>query len=337
MACHATRHASNLGRRSLMKRRALLVGIDVYDHKSRLGGCVNDVAALTPLLATHEEGASNFKVTSLTSRDTRIDKSCLMRHARSLLESDADVAVLYFAGHGASRSGDVVLCTQDGDDYDEGVAFSALLGLINGSRVAEVVVILDCCFSGGAGGNPVIGGDLSYVRPGVAVLSASRADQVAMEMPTTGQGSFSYFLCAALDGGAADVLGNVGVIGAYAFLRESFGGGEQSPTFKCNVANLHQLRRCKPTVSLEEMKLLSTLFGPEPDFLYALDRSYEPTEEPRHAENEATFAILQRYRAAKLVEPVGVDHMYDAAMRSLHCQLTPLGRHYRYLADQGLL
>lgn len=320
-----------------MTKRALLVGIDTYAHRPRLRGCVNDVDALAPLFGEHEDHSPNFDVTSLTSRDTRIDRSCLMRHARELLNSDADVAVLYFAGHGAFRTGDVVLCTQEGDEHDEGVAFSSLLGLINDSAVDEVIVILDCCFSGGAGSNPVIGGDLSYVRPGVAILSASRPDELAMEMPTVGQGSFSYFLCAALEGGAADVLGNVGVISAYAYLRESFGAGEQSPTFKCNVANLHRLRRCHPAVPLEQLRRLPKLFRPEPSFRYPLNSSYEPTAKPRNAMNEATFAVLQRMRAAKLVEPVGVEHMYDAAMRRLSCRLTPLGRHYRHLAERDLL
>lgn len=319
-----------------MTKRALLVGIDTYDHWRDLTACVKDVKALAPLLAYHEDGTDNFAVTSLTSRATRIDRSCFMRHVRAELDSDAEMVLLYFAGHGAARAGDVILCTQEGDDHDEGVAFSNLLGLVNACTVPEVIVILDCCFSGGAGGNPVIGGDLSYVRPGVAILSASRHDEMAEETPG-GRGRFSYFLGAALEGGAADVLGKVGVISAYAYLRESFSAGEQSPTFKCSVANLHKLRRCLPAVPIEEIQRLPEFFGSDPGFLYPLDRSYEPTAEPRDSANEAIFAILQRYRAAKLVEPVGVPHMYDAAMRKLPCRLTPLGRHYRLLAERGPL
>lgn len=316
-----------------MTKRALLVGIDTYDHWRDLTACVKDVEALVPLLSKHEDHSDNFAVIPLTSRTTRIDRSCLMRHVRAELDSDADMVVLYFAGHGAARAGDVILCTQDSDAHDEGVPFSNLLGLINASEVAEVIVILDCCFSGGAGGNPVIGGDLSYVRPGVAIVSASRHNELAEETPG-GRGRFSYFLGAALEGGAADVLGNVGVISAYAYLRESFGAGEQSPTFKCSVANLHKLRRCLPAVPIHEIERLPEFFRADPGFLYPLDPSYEPTAKPHHPVNEAIFAILQRYRAAKLVEPVGVPHMYDAAMQKMPCRLTPLGRHYRHLAER---
>jgi hypothetical protein len=37
------------------------------------------------------------------------------------------------------------------------------------------------------------------------------------------------------------------------------------------------------------------------------------------------------------VEPVGMDHMYSAAMQNGACRLTPLGKHCRRMADQGRL
>lgn len=319
-----------------MSKRALLIGIDTYDHWTPLSACVKDVVALKSRLATHGDLSENFYVTSLTPAVERIDRACVMRHVRAELNSGADVVLLYFAGHGAERAGDVILCTQEGNDDDEGVAFSALLGLIHQSKVDEVIVILDCCFSGGAGGNPVIGSELVYLRPGISILAASRHDEVADEI-TDGQGRFSYFLCAALDGGAADVLGNVSVISAYAYLRESFGAGEQSPTFKCNVAKLHRLRQCHPAVSREEMLRLPEFFRADPGFLLPLSPAYEPTAPQADPVKVKVFGILQSYRAAKLVEPVGVPHMYDAAMASKSCRLTALGRHYRHLADRRLL
>ncbi len=319
-----------------MSKRALLVGIDSYDHMDELSACVKDVEALEPLLKRNEDRSKNFSVITLKSTEKRIDRSCLMRHMRAELESDAKMVLLYFAGHGAQRSGDVVLCTQEGDADDEGVHFSTLLALINDSSVDEVVIILDCCFSGGAGGNPVIGRELSYVRQGVAILTASRHNEVALEDVALKQGRFSYFLCAALSGGAADVLGSVGVIGTYAYLRESFGVGQQRPMFKCNVAELQRLRSCYPAVPHDEIRRLPKLFH-TPEHMLKLDPSFERTAKLNHPVNEATFSILQRMRAAKLVEPVGVAHMYDAAMQHGFCQLTILGRHYRHLAEQGLI
>jgi hypothetical protein len=38
-----------------------------------------------------------------------------------------------------------------------------------------------------------------------------------------------------------------------------------------------------------------------------------------------------------LLEPVDADHMYFAAMESKACRLTPLGRHYWHVANNGRL
>jgi hypothetical protein len=68
--------------------------------------------------------------------------------------------------------------------------------------------------------------------------------------------------------------------------------------------------------------------------VFQLDPSYEPEAEPRNPEHEAVFKTLQNYRAAKLLDPVGAEHMYFAAMSSAGCRLTPLGRHYWHMASE---
>jgi hypothetical protein len=49
-------------------------------------------------------------------------------------------------------------------------------------------------------------------------------------------------------------------------------------------------------------------------------------------ENVRKFAVLQKYNRLNLLIPVGVEHMWNAAMESCSCQLTALGEHYRRLA-----
>ena len=186
---------------------------------------------------------------------------------------------------------------------------------------------------GGAGGVPQLGGDVAALREGISLLSASRSDQTAAETPS-GRGLFSFYLCGALDGGAADVLGKVTLAGVYAYLSESFGPWDQRPTFKANVDRLHELRLCSPAVPVNKLRRLPEFF-PNPDQEFPLDPSYEPTVEPEHSEHQAIFEILQQCRAAKLVEPVRADHMYFAAMESQACRLTPLGKHYHRMSSQG--
>lgn len=315
-------------------KRALLVGVDAYVNFNPLGGCVNDVHALEPLLARNEDGTVNFDCQVRIAANV-ITRDLLLRDLQALLGPGADVALLYFAGHGAGEGNDVAVCTHDGTGMTPGVSLSQILGLVQSSPVREVIIVVDCCFSGAAGGVPQLGPDLAVLRNGVTILAASRGDQTSAET-AAGRGLFSTYLCGGLEGGAADVMGKVTMAGLYAYLDESFGPWDQRPVLRANVDRLHELRRCSAAVPLEHLQRLPELFV-TPDYEMPLDPSYEPEAEPAHPEHERDFAMLQACRAAKLVEPVDAEHMYFAAMQNKACRLTPLGRHYRAMVEQGLL
>jgi len=316
-------------------KRALLVGIDDYDNFNNLTGCVNDIHALAPLLSRNYDNSPNFDCRSLTSDGGRVDRNTFLEAVDALLVPGADVGLFYFAGHGNAVTNDVTLVTQDGTKTEAGVSLASILGKVQNSTIREIIIVLDCCFSGAAGSVPQLGSRDAVMRQGVAIITASRSDQTASEM-LGGRGFFSFYFCGALDGGAADTLGKVNLAGVYAYLSESFGPWEQRPTFKANMDRLHELRRCKPDVPIDELRHLPEFFTAPGDDL-RLDPTYEPKADPKHPEHEAIFAILQRCRAAKLVEPVGVEHMYFAAMESKACRLTPLGKHYWRLAEQKRL
>lgn len=315
-------------------KRALLVGVDDYMNLTPLGGCINDVHAIEPLLARNEDGTVNFDCQVRVGPDG-VRRDALIRDVQELLRPGADVALLYFAGHGSGDGNDVALCTYDGTNPTPGVALSQILAYVKTSPVREVIIVLDCCFSGAAGGVPQLGSDLAVLRDGVTILAASRGDQTSAET-TAGRGLFSTYLCGALEAGAADVMGKVTMAGLYAYLDESFGPWDQRPVLRASVDRLHELRRCEPAVPLGHLQRLPELFVTA-DYELPLDPSYEPAAEPAHPEHERDFALLQACRAAKLVEPVDAEHMYFAAMQNKSCRLTPLGRHYRAMVEQGLL
>ena len=309
-------------------KRALLLGIDHYASFKDLGGCANDADALEPLLARNEDNTPNFGCRTLTARDssTPITRDLLLEHVHELLGPGCTFALFYFAGHGSPKGGDVALVTSDGTQTTPGVLFSEILAIINASTVNEVIVILDCCFSGGATTIGALGNQLANLRNGLSVLTASRNDQVSMETPH-GRGQFSTYLEGALDAGAADVLGHVTVAGLYAYLSESFGTWEQRPTFKANIDRLHDIRKCDPRLPLETLRQLTDWF-PTADYDLPLDPSFEPTEDNSDPAKEAIFSGLQKFRACRLIDPIDEDHLYFAAMRSKGCRLTPLGKHY---------
>ncbi|ROR90932.1 caspase family protein [Nocardioides aurantiacus] len=317
-------------------KRALLVGIDSYDQIEDLEGCVNDVQALSPLFHRDDDAAPNFETVTLTAGADGgyVSRDDLVKAVGHLLSSPADQAVLYFAGHGEEADEDVTLMTSDATEYTPGLRFTEILSRIEGSPVQQIVVILDCCFSGGAGRVPMIARGAA-IRQGLSMLTSSRVSETSAET-AEGRGQFSTYLEGALEGGAAEITGEVTVAGAYAYLSEAFGAWEQRPTFKANLDSLKPLRRCTPPVSPSTLRELSNWF-PDPFDVYPLDPSYEDTEEPRNETNEAIFKQLQKCSHVKLVEPVGEEHMYWAAMNRTGCRLTPLGRRYHRLASQARL
>ena len=210
------------------------------------------------------------------------------------------------------------------------MSLSQVLGAVQESKVPEVILILDCCFSGNAGSLPQLGGRVSALRDGLGILTASRGDQTSREMT---RGVFSTNLCAALDGGAADVLGHVDIASLYAYLSESFGAFDQRPMFKANVDRLHALRTCAPAVPLADLRRLPKIFA-NPGMDLSLDPSFEPSHALANPDHVNIFRILQTCRAARLVEPVGTPHLFYAAIESKSCRLTALGRHYWSMAQQ---
>lgn len=318
-------------------KRALLIGIDYYEytHFPRLSGCANDAAALHPLLAKNEDGSPNLdcQLAIATDPASRLTRGRLLRMLDKLLSGGASFALLYFAGHGTATDGGVALGTSDATGDTPGVAFSEVLTKINHSSVSEITVILDCCFSGGATTLEALNNGLANLRNGLAVLTASRDDQPAMET-AQGRGQFSTYLEGGLDGGAADTLGHVNVAGLYAYLSESFGAWEQRLTFKANIDALQDIRMCAPRVPLPVLRKLTDWFS-APDVDFALDPSYEKTAAEANPANVAVFSGLQKYRACQLVAPIDEEHMYFAAMRSTGCRLTPLGKHYWQLVKAG--
>ncbi len=316
-------------------RRALIVGIDDYSD-TPLSGCVNDANKIAEMLRKNHDGSQNFECKVMTAPGEKVQKATLKKNIQELFAHEADVALLFFAGHGTVNNLGGYLVTQDAAQYDEGVSMQDVLSLANQSPVHEVVIILDCCHSGALGAVPALGNsnDLAHLRQGVSVLTASRDSQPSVE--ENGSGVFTTLVCAALDGGASDVIGDVTVASVYAYVDQVLGAWDQRPLFKSHVAKLIPLRTCKPVVDLPILRLLPKYF-PDPSHEFPLDPSYEPDAEPDHPEHEEIFGHLQKYRAARLLVPVGEEHMYFAAMNSKSCKLTPLGQFYLYLANSGKL
>jgi Caspase domain len=308
-------------------RRALVIGIDGYPT-APLSGCKADAEAIAALLRRNADDTPNFDVRCITD-PSALERTAVRELVAETFRDPAEAALFFFAGHGAITEFGGALVTPDVTSYGDGVPLADVLATLQGSPVSQKIVLLDCCFSGAFGHVPAAGSTEIGLPHNTAVLTASLASQPAEERAN--RGVFSSLVCAALDGGAADVLGKVTVASTYAYADEILGPWDQRPTLKANLTTLLPLRTAQESVAREILRRLPQWF-PAEDHEYPLDPSYEPDAEPDHPDHEQIFGQLQRCRAAKLVEPVGEAHMYYAAVNSTACRLTALGRLYWQLA-----
>lgn len=321
-------------------RKALVVGVNYYQHASPLHGCVNDAIAVGDVLERHGDGELNFDCLRMHADKTgsAITRTALKAQVRELFETDAQIALLYFAGHGHVEDTGGYLLTSDSTTFDDGLALSEVLMLANASPANHKIIILDSCHSGVAG-TATRATKLATLSEGMTILTASTEDQYAMEV--NGSGVFTSLLVDALTGAAANLVGDITLSGVYAHIDQALGAWEQRPMFKTNVKQFVSLRKVEPAIPLENLRRISELF-PQPDFIFPLDPSYEPELPGRSGDmpppdptNTATFAVLQQYNRKNLLIPDDAPSMWHAAMGNRGCRLTPLGEHYRRLADKG--
>jgi hypothetical protein len=323
-------------------RKALVVGIDYYDFGC-LHGCVNDANAVNAVLARNEDDSVNFSVNLMTAVDkaSSITKKRLKVSIIELFKDDVDIALLYFSGHGYIENNIGYLITSDVQNGDDGFSMEELLNIVNTSKARNKIIVLDCCHSGAAG-TSALTDNKALLCEGSTFLTASASNQYAIE--NNGQGVFTSLFVDALNGGAANLVGDITPGSVYAHIDQALGPWQQRPIFKTNVKSFISLRKVNPPINFADLKRIIDLF-PNKDIGFQLDPSFEP-ERSEHGDkcipapnpiNNEKFKILQMYNRINLVVPVDAPHMWHAAMNSKSCKLTPLGWHYWQLVKDNRL
>lgn len=320
-------------------RIALIVGINYYEHGNPLFGCVDDAHAVKAVLERHDGGAVNFdcKLLTGTGPSDRVDRGGLKDSIEELFKTEAEIALLFFAGHGHIEATGGYLLATDSRRGDEGVSLGEILTLANASPATNKIIVLDSCHSGITGNSPAAG-QMSVLSEGLTVLTASTKDQYATE--ENGRGMFTTLFVDALNGSAANLTGDITPGSVYAHIDQSLGAWEQRPVFKTNVKRFVSLRKASPPIPISDLRRITEFF-PSPGFEYRLDPTYEPEMKgrdpgmpPPDPEHTRMFAVLQRYNRLNLLVPIDAPHMWNAAMESKSCRLTALGEHYRRLVSK---
>lgn len=326
-------------------RKALIVGIDHYDHISPLRGAVNDAYSVKSVLERNADGTLNFATPKLiagTGPAAQVTRTQLREAVEELFKDDADIALFYFAGHGYIDDTGGFLCASDCKSGHDGLALAEVMSMANQSKAKNKVIILDSCHGGVAGTNAVAR-QVAEISDGVTILTASTADQYALETGV-GSGVFTSLLVDALSGAAANLVGAITPGSVYAHIDQSLGNWAQRPVFKTNVRKFVSLREADAPIELANLQKLTTFFEQSTAQL-ALDPSYEPERSgsedpsvpPPDPAKTADFAVLQNLVKVNLVRPVDARHMWHAAMESKACELTVLGQHYWNLVKQDLI
>lgn len=326
-------------------RKALIVGIDHYSRIPSLNGCVKDAYSISSVLERNSDGSVNFhcNLQTCSKENEAINRRHLRGLVQDLFSGDSDIALLYFSGHGYVDTIRGVLCTTDSVPDDEGLSLSDVINIANNSGARNKVIILDCCHSGSIGDSDQ-NKNISEISYGTTILTASTKDQYALEDEEGG--IFTNLLVDALEGAAADILGQITPGSVYSHIDQSLGWWSQRPVFKTNVQTFVSLRTVDAAISLTDIRRITELF-PYPGFEFPLDPSFEPEREEGaekkdgyiapDPKNTAVFRVLQKYNRVNLLKPVGVEHMWHAAMESKTCKLTALGEHYRRLVAKRLI
>ena len=207
--------------------RALCIGIDTYRSPiNRLSCCVADATAIGSLLQDTHGGDG---VTILAN-----DRATLGRirgGLAALAACDADdLVVVSFSGHGTPDHTLVPFDADAGDIASSCMSLEEFAEHLDRIPSKNLVVFLDCCFSGGFGGArafaPTATREMTEDRStlqamvrgqGRVVLSASGPAEPALETTAFGHGLLSFHLLDGLQG--AEGLASSGLIDVMELLR----------------------------------------------------------------------------------------------------------------------
>jgi hypothetical protein len=198
----------------LPERIAFLVGNQVFHPDSGLlplQGPRNDVAALSRILRDPERG--KFTVREFLDKPRH---EILPEIERTLGRAmPGDLVLIYYSGHGKlDRNGRVCLATRDTEEgalQATSIPARHLTDLVNQSDCDQVVLMLDCCYSGAVDD---LRGDVSSEMHviedarGFYILTASTDRQTAREtealLGAMVMGRFTAALVDGIESGAAD-------------------------------------------------------------------------------------------------------------------------------------
>lgn len=215
-----------------MAFKSLFIGVDRYESPliSNLSCSVRDAQALHGLFG---DAFGVAESTLLVNEEAR--RATILRVLQDLqLCGPDDVVVLFFSGHGSDSHH---LITHDADPLrldETAIHLDSLTDLFARIPAKNVLLLLDCCFAGGAGAK-VFHAPITAKSPpsaaalldkisgsGRVIFTAATAEQEAIEDRRRGHGLFTFFIIEALRGAPEVVRGaDVPLLSLFEFVTRS--------------------------------------------------------------------------------------------------------------------
>lgn len=199
------------------KDMAVVIGIEKYQSLPKSSYSSSDAKLVKEYLKTL--GFAERNIEFLTDEKATFSgiRKTLETWLPNRIKSNSKVFV-YYSGHGAPepKTGDAYIVPFDGDpNYleDTGYPIKRLYDRLGKLQAAEVVVLLDSCFSG-AGGRSVLAKDARplvmmaegiIIQQNMAVLSATQGTQISTSSSEKGYGIFTYYFLKALKEGKKEL------------------------------------------------------------------------------------------------------------------------------------
>ncbi len=260
---------------------AVVIGVGRYENPTipTLKYSVADAEAVYNVLIT-DAGFKKDNVLLLTDRTERKPTLRNIKYALGTFlartAQKEDTVIVYFAGHGApdvdqrglERDGlakYLIPSDADPDDlFSTALPMDDLQTIFGRIEAERVVMFLDACYSGAAGGRTFASrttratavDDLFLERltrsRGRAIVTASRPSELSIELPELGHGIFTYYLTEGLKG-AADLNrdGIVSLQELYEYVEQQVArksravGGNQHPVMKGEMEGVLPLTKVR--------------------------------------------------------------------------------------------
>jgi hypothetical protein len=260
-------------------RWAVVIGVGRYDRQeiSPLRYTVADAERLYDVLIN----SAGFKKENVLLLTDTTERKPTLRNVKwalgTFLARSAhkdDLIVIFFAGHGAPEVDPrgvesdglakyLVPADADPDDlYSTALPMDELTTIFSRIEADQVVMFLDACYSGAAGGRTFASkrtrasriDDVFLERltrsKGRVIVTASRANEVSLELADLGHGIFSHYLIQGIRGtGDLDRDGMVSLQELYQYLEQEvsrksrLAGGNQHPVMKGELEGILPLAR----------------------------------------------------------------------------------------------